>query len=70
MKIIEELPVGTRVRLEKLLKKENFEWTDIWVTASLEDGRIVRLGHDFLAKVDGRGADTEDWSVNPDMLEK
>jgi hypothetical protein len=70
MEIIEVLPVGTRLRLEQLQMKKTFETTYIWVTASLEDGRVVRLSDRFLAEVDFRWVDTEDWGVNPDMLEK
>jgi len=70
MKIIEVLPVGTRLRLDQLQKKETFETTYIWVTASLEDGTVVRLDDDFLAKVDFRWVDTKDWGVNRDLLEK
>ena len=38
MQIIEVLPVGTRLRIEQLLMKENMNWTDLWVTASKDWG--------------------------------
>ncbi len=73
MEIIEVLPVGTRLRIEQLLMKKTFETNYAWVTASLDDGRVIRLSDAFLAKTgfDWRGKfDAKDWGVNPDLLEK
>jgi hypothetical protein len=73
MRIIEVLPVGTRLRIEQLLMKKTFETNYAWVTASLDDGRVIRLSDDFLAKTEfsWRGKfDAKDWGVNPDLLEK
>jgi len=73
MQIIEVLPAGTRLRIERLLMKENFNWIDLWVTASLDDGKIVRLSVGLLAKnrfIWSGWSDSKDWGVDPDMLEK
>ncbi len=73
MNIIEVLPVGTHLRIEQLLMKKTFETTYAWVTASLDDGRVIRLSDAFLAKTGfgWRGKfDAKDWGVNPDLLEK
>jgi hypothetical protein len=73
MEIIEVLPVGTRLRIEQLMMKESFSHTYTWVTASLDDGRVVCLSDWFLAKnrfIWPGWSDSKDWGVNPDLLEK
>ena len=72
MKIIAVLPVGTRLRIERLMK-DNGNWGGLWVTASLEDGKVVHLDDYFLAKnrfVWPGWSDSSEWDVDPDMLEK
>jgi hypothetical protein len=73
MRIIEVLPVGTRLCIEQLLMKKTFETNYAWVTASLDDGRVIRLSDAFLAKTEfswREKSDAKDWGVNPDLLEK
>ena len=73
MEIIEVLPVGTRLRIEQLLMKKTFETSYTWVTASLDDGKVVRLSDDFIAKnrfIWPGWSNSKDWSANPDLLEK
>ena len=73
MEIIEVLPVGTRLRIEQLLMKKTFETSYTWVTASLDDGKVVRLSDHFIAKnrfIWPGWSDSKDWGANPDLLEK
>jgi hypothetical protein len=70
--LISVLPIGTRLRIERLMK-DNGNWGGVQVTASLEDGRVVYLLDDFLAKnrfLWPGDSDSKEWGVNPDMLEK
>jgi hypothetical protein len=80
-KIIAVLPVGTRLRIERLMK-DNGDWGGVQVTASLEDakirasledGKVVYLVPQLLAKnrfIWIGWSDSKDWGVDPDMLEK
>jgi hypothetical protein len=67
------LPVGTRVRIERLMK-DNGRWGGVSVTASLEDGTVVYLDGSFLAPTsaapDFKESIYKSWGVNPDLLEK
>jgi hypothetical protein len=66
------LPVGTRVRIERLMK-DNGSWGGVRVTASLDDGKVVYLGSCLLARnrfIGGGPSEVTDWGVEPDMLEK
>jgi hypothetical protein len=70
--IIEVLPVGTRLRIERLMK-DNGNWGGVRVNASLEDGRVVYLSDSLLAKnafLFPGSSDSKEWAGNPDMLEK
>jgi hypothetical protein len=71
-KLIDVLPVGTRLRIERLMQ-DNGNWGGVRVTASLEDGKVVYLDEDLLAKnrfLCPGESDSKDWGVDPDMLEK
>jgi hypothetical protein len=72
MQMIAVLPVGTRLRIERLMQ-DNGNWGGVWVTASLEDGKVVYVERVLLAKnrfiFPGR-SDSKDWGVDPDLLEK
>ncbi len=68
--IITVLPIGTRVRIERLMQ-DNVDWGGVWVMGSLEDGKPVIVERHLLAK--NRFLSTgssKDWGVDPDMLEK
>ncbi len=70
--IIVVLPVGTRLRIERLMK-DNGSWGGVQVTASLEDGKVVYLSDYLLAKnrfIWPGWSDSKEWGVDPDMLEK
>jgi hypothetical protein len=79
--IIAVLPVGTRLRIEELMK-DNGEWGGVQVRASLEDAKItasleagqaVYVERGLLAKnrfIYPGSSDSKDWGVNPDLLEK
>jgi hypothetical protein len=64
------LPVGTRLRIERLMK-DNGAWGGVRVTATVDDGaspqKIVYLDEMFLGtNLDSVSA--TNWNVNPDML--
>jgi hypothetical protein len=74
--IIAELPPGTRLRIDRLMKN-NRNWGGVWVTAVLEDGihsgKTVHLSNYLLAKnrfVWAGWSDSKEWGADPDMLEK
>jgi hypothetical protein len=72
MQMIAELPIGTRVRVERLMK-DNGSWGGVQVTASLEDGKVVYLLRRLLAKNQFMWpgwSDSTDWGMDPDLLEK
>ncbi len=72
MQIIELLPPGTRLRIDRLMK-DNGNWGGVRVTATLDDGKVVFLEDGLLAKnrfICRGDSDSKEWSVNPDMLEK
>ena len=75
MQIIAVLPVGTRVRIDRLIQ-DNGEWGGVRVAAKLEDTtysqQTVFLEDMLLAKnrFTGEVTDPKEWGVNPDMLEK
>ena len=72
MRVIAVLPPGTRLRIARLMK-DNGNWGGVWVTASLDDGKVVELSNYLLAKnrfLWPGMSDSNDWGVNPDMLEK
>src|SRR6266496_4736163 len=62
-RVIEVLPVGTRLRIERLMK-DNGDWGGVLVTASLEDGKVVRVERGLLAKNRFIGTgDSKEWGV-------
>jgi hypothetical protein len=74
--IIAILPVGTRLRIERLIK-DNGNWGGVRVTAVLQDAadyrKTVYVTENFLAKnrFVWRGwSESKEWGVNPDMLDK
>jgi hypothetical protein len=76
MQIIAELPIGTRLRIERLMK-DNGEWGGVRVVAVLQDEtyseKTVYLDNMLLAKnrfIWIGWSDSKDWGVDPDMLEK
>ncbi len=76
MQMVAVLPVGTRLRIERLMK-DNGSWGGLLVTAVLEDGsysqQTVYLSNYLLGKnrfLWQGDTDSTDWDVNPDMLEK
>jgi hypothetical protein len=79
-KVIQELPVGTRFQVARLIK-DNGSGSQIWVTISLqgvaadsvESGTTVYLSRFFLSRnkfLFQGTSDSKDWIVDPDMLEK
>jgi|SRR6266852_4885832 len=72
MQVIRVLPVGTRLRIERLME-DNGNWGGVRVTASIEDGEAVYLEDGMLARnrfLSPGGSKSSDWGVDPDMLEK
>jgi hypothetical protein len=72
MQMIAVLPVGTRLRIEQLMQ-DNGNWGGVWVTASLEDGKVVYLSDYLLAKnrfTWPGESDSKEWGVDPEILEK
>jgi len=72
MQMIAILPLGTRVRIEQLME-DNGVGGLLFVTASLEDGKVVHLSHFLLAKnrfIFPGKSDSKNWGVDPDLLEK
>lgn len=75
MHVLSVLPVGTRLRIERLMK-DNGNWGGVRVVATLDDGtypkKNVYLDVHMLAKNDflWRGdSQPKTWGVAPDMLE-
>lgn len=76
-KIVTVLPVGARLRIERLMK-DNGAWGGVNVTATLEEGtnapRTVFLDPPMLAgnRYLGNqvGITSTNWVVNPEMLER
>jgi hypothetical protein len=78
-KVVAELPVGTRVRIERLTK-DNGNWGGVQVTVSLIDtatslghGEIIYLERGLLAKnrfIFQGSSESKEWGVAPDLLEK
>lgn len=76
MRIITELPVGTRLRIGRLMK-DNGNWGGVRVTVTLENGtysnRLVYLDRMLLAQnrfITPAWSASTNWDVNPEMLEK
>lgn len=72
MEMISELPVGTCMRIERLMK-DNGTAGLLWVTASLDNGKVVYLSNYLLAKnrfIWLGWSDSKEWGVEPDLLEK
>lgn len=76
MKLVTILPVGTRVRITRLMK-DNGAWGAVQVTASIENGTnppvTVYLSKRFLANnvhVNLGPTTSTNWGVNPDLLEE
>jgi hypothetical protein len=75
-KIITVLPIGTRLRIERLMK-DNGAWGGVNVIATLEERtnaqRIVFLDASMLASNQYLGNEagnkSTNWGVNPEMLE-
>jgi len=69
LKLIAELPPGTRLRIARLMEDQG-AWGGHWVEAVVEDGtnapKTVSVDQLFLAK----NYSVTNWGVNPDMLEK
>lgn len=71
-KMIAVLPVGTRLRIERLMQ-DNGDWGGVRITASLEGERDVYLDRSLLAKnrfIRPGDSDSKEWGVDPDLLEK
>jgi hypothetical protein len=76
MQLIETLPIGARLRIERLMKDNGIAGL-LWVTATIEDGtnapKAVNVDADLLAKNKfiwpGWSLSTN-WSVNSAMLEE
>jgi hypothetical protein len=69
-RMITELPVGTRLRIARLMK-DSGNWGGVRVRAVLDDAREVNVDEDLLAS--NRfffSSPSSNWGVNPDMLEK
>ena len=72
MQMIAVLPVGTRLRIERLMK-DNGVGDQLWVTASLEDGKVVYLSDYLLAQnrfIFPGSSRSKEWGADPDLLEK
>jgi hypothetical protein len=72
MQVISVLPVGTRLRIEGLMK-DNGNWGGVRITASFEDGKVVYVERGLLAKnrfIFQGSSDSKEWGVDPDLLEK
>ena len=75
-RIIAVLPVGTRVRIERLMKDKGV-WGGLRVAATVEDGtnsqETIYLSVEMLATnkfmLPGQSSSTN-WDVDPDLLEK
>ena len=75
LKLMTVLPVGTRLRIERLMK-DNGAWGGVLVTATVEDGtntqRTMFLDNTLLAHNQYLMNELKatNWGVNPEMLEK
>ena len=71
VKVHNEFPTGTRIRIDRLLK-DNGKWGGVWVTACLDDGQSIYVESSFLEENAFLfpGSDSLDWKVNPTLLEK
>ena len=78
MKMNSVLPIGTRLRIEKLIHDSGV-WGGVWVTATLKNdtNSIKKIFFDvdptLLAKnqfIWAGSSTSTNWGVNPDMLEK
>jgi hypothetical protein len=70
MRLIGVLPVGTRLRIGRLMK-DNGNWGGVRATAILDDGREVNISEMLLAENHFfHNSPSTNWGVNPDMLEK
>ena len=70
--VIRFLPVGTHLRIERLMKVNGI-WSFVFITGSLEDGKVVHVSPYLLAKnrfTFPGSSDSKEWGVNPDLLEK
>lgn len=75
MRIVSVLPVGTGLRIERLMQN-NGNWGGVWVEAVLHDGtnfqKNIYVSPKLLAKnrfVWIGWSSSTNWGVNPDMLE-
>jgi len=75
MKIVSELPVGTHLRIGRLMK-DNGIGSQYWVIGTLESGTNLQtdlyLDSEFLANnqfIPKGPTSSTNWNVNPDMLE-
>ncbi len=76
MQMIDVLPVGTRLRIDRLMK-ENGNWGGVKVTAVLEDGthsqKTVYIS-DYLLAINrfiwAGSSDSKVWGADSDLLEK
>lgn len=72
-KIDAELPIGARLRIERLMLTDTGNITDLRIVASLDDGKKIYLSHRLLEKnkFDWRGeSESNEWKLNPYMFEK
>jgi hypothetical protein len=76
-KLISVEPVGSRIRIARLMK-DNGDWGGVRVTATLEDGsaspRTVYVERELLARnrflYDGVTSPSTNWDVNTNIFEK
>ena len=76
MKIVSEFPVGTHIRIERLMK-DNGIGSQYWLIATIENGtnsqNIIYVDPEFLTNnqfIPKGPSSSTNWDVNPDMLEK
>jgi hypothetical protein len=76
-KIIAVMPVGTHLRIERLMQDNGGEWGGVKVLAIIQDGtnsrKTVFLDEELLAKnsfITSGDSPSTAWDVNPEMLEK
>ncbi|HEX3626881.1 MAG TPA: hypothetical protein VH280_15840 [Verrucomicrobiae bacterium] len=75
MQVITVLPVGTLLRIDRLMK-DTGEWGGVRVTATLESGenakKNVYVDRELLAKnlfIWNGWSDSRNWDIDPDFLE-
>jgi hypothetical protein len=69
MRLIAMLPVGTHLRIGRLMK-DNGSWGGVRVTVMLDDGREVNISEQMLAKNQFfHTSPSTNWGISPDMLE-